>query len=403
MTARILVLVAAVCAVAAGCGGSGAVAVGPASSPPPPAIDSVATVSSSSGGGSTTSSGGSGTVTRMPVEVWFEHDGKLWPAKRTVKPTVAVLGAAVSSLLAGPTAAERSRGVTTAVPAATQLLGISLHRGVATVDLTSEFGVGSTADERMRLAQLVYTVTAYPSVRGLLLHLNGQAVSALSDGLTLPHPITRTSMGFPGLVPPITVVRPRPGARVQAPFTVSGIADVFEAGLNYQVLDASGHELSSGSMSASCGTGCPGMFSFTIPEIGVSSMQPGTIVISSAGASGQPGGGQQVRLPVELVPPFDVTTPRPGATLTNPARIAVRYPSTPRVLLRIFDARFHLLGRRVVSMTCTGPCPAGVTYTNHVHFSAAGLEQGYVVVSPVHPKADASGEVVEIPVTLNGG
>ena len=68
---------------------------------------------------------------------------------RTVKPTPAVLGAAVSGLLAGPTAVEAPSGVS-AVPAGTQLLGISLHRGVATVDLTSEFGVGYAARERLR-------------------------------------------------------------------------------------------------------------------------------------------------------------------------------------------------------------------------------------------------------------
>jgi hypothetical protein len=309
----------------------------------------------------------------------------------------------VSALLEGPTAGERSERITTAIPALTQLLGISLHDGVATVDVTSEFGVGSTATERFRLAQLVFTVTAYPTVHALRLHLNGEPVSALSDGLRLPDPITRASMGFGRLVPPITVAEPQPGARVRAPFTVSGIADVFEAGLTYRLLDAAGHELGSGSTSASCGTGCPGTFSFTIPEAGITYTQPGMLVISSAGGSGRPAGGEQVRLPLVLVPPFDVTSPRPGATLTNPALIAVRYPSTSRVLLRVFDAHFHLLGHRVVSMSCIGPCRPDVLYANHVHFSAAGLGRGYVVVSPANPNGDASDEVVEIPVTLNGG
>ncbi|HEY2868427.1 MAG TPA: Gmad2 immunoglobulin-like domain-containing protein [Gaiellales bacterium] len=394
MTVRILVLVAA-CSLAAGCGGSGAVAVGPQSSPARPPVVSVA--------GASTSVAAPQPSSGMAVEVWLERGGRLWPAQRMVEPTTAVLGASVSALLAGATAVERSERIASAVPPETQLLGISLHGGVATVDLTSEFGVGSTGTERLRLAQLVFTVTGYPSVHGLRLHLNGQPVSALSDGLRLPDPITRTSMGFAGLVPPITVARPQPGGRVRAPFTVSGVADVFEAGLTYRLLDASGHELGSGSTSASCGTGCPGTFSFSIPEIGVSYVQPGTLVISSAGASGRPEGGEHVRLPLVLVPPFDVTTPKPGATLTNPALIAVRGPSSARVLLRIFDAHFNLLGHRVVNMACSGPCTSDATYTNHVRFSAPGLEQGYVVVSPAHGKGDEAGQVVEIPVTLNGG
>jgi hypothetical protein len=291
------------------------------------------------------------------------------------------------------------------VPASTQLLGISLHRGVATVDVTSDFEAGGTgASERLRLAQLVYTVTQFPTVHGVTLRLDGTTVAALSDGLVLADPLTRSSMGFPDLAPPITVVSPAPGASVQAPFTVRGVADVFEAGLTFKLLDAAGHELSSGATSASCGTGCPGTFSFQIDELGVSSAQNGTLVISSANASGKPGGGQSVRLPLRLLPPYDVTSPKPGATLTSPALIAFRYPSTSRVLLRIYDAQLHLLGRRVVTAPCVGHChPTDAEYSTHIHFSVAGLQQGYVIVSPVHVNPATGGQVVEIPVTLNGG
>jgi hypothetical protein len=306
-----------------------------------------------------------------------------------------VVGAAVSGLLAGPTKADAAAGVRSAVPPGTQLLGISLHGGVATVDLTSEFEGGGAAGERLSLAQLVYSVTQFPTVHAVRLHLDGQPVTALADGLVLPDPINRTSMGFAGLVSPITVTNLRPGAAVRAPFTVSGIADVFEAALSYRLLDATGHELSAGASAASCGTGCAGRFSFSIPELGVSSDQTGTLVIT--------GGRQVLRLPLRLMPPFDVTSPRPGATLTSPAVIAFRYPIAGQVVLRIFDAHRHLLGRRVVSASCIGPCPKDVEYSNHVRFSVAGLQQGYVVISPLHPTPNATGQVVEIPVALNGG
>ncbi|MEP6640684.1 MAG: Gmad2 immunoglobulin-like domain-containing protein, partial [Gaiellales bacterium] len=371
MSLRILAL-GSVCVIAAGCGGTGAVDVGPASGQGPP-TGPAAIVSSSS---SSTASASTGTPSRMRVEVWLVRRGKLWPVERSVRPTPAVLGASVSALLDGPTTAEAATGVRSAVPAGTQLLGISLHGGIATVDVTSEFEGGSVAREKLSLAQLVYAVTQFPTVHGLRLHLDGQPVTAFTDGLVLPDPIVRTSMGFGALVPPITVTSPRPGASVRAPFTVSGIADVFEAGLTYRLLDASGNELGSGSSSASCGTGCPGTFSFQLPELGVSTIQQGTLVISGGDASGQPGGGQTLRLPLRLVPPFDVTSPRPGATLTSPAIIALRYPSATRVLLRVFDAHFHLLGRRVISADCIGPCPPNGEYSNHVHFSVAGLQRG---------------------------
>lgn len=401
MILRILALTCT-CVLATACGSSGATVVGSgqgASNDP----NAVAVISTSSGGGSASAPVTGHTPATMPVEVWMAHRGKLWPVERSVKFTPALIGAAVHGLLSGPSASDGRSGVQSAVPAGTQLLGISLHGGVATVDLTSDFQGPDVASQRLALAQLVYTVTGNPNVHGVTLHLDGAPVAAFADGLVLPDPIRRTSMGFAKLVSPITVVRPRPGATVRAPFTVSGVADVFEAGLTYKLLDASGHELGSGSSSASCGTGCPGTFSFQIPELGVSTIQRGTLVISSANASGKPGGGQTMRLPLVLMPPYDVTSPKPGATITSPVVVAIRYPSTSQVLLRIFDAKFHLIGRRVISADCIGPCPADTEYSNHVHFSVAGLQQGYVVVSPLHADPNASGQVIEIPVTLNGG
>ncbi len=228
-------------------------------------------------------------------------------------------------------------------------------------------------------------MTQFPSVRGVTLHLDGAPVTALADGLVVPDPIRRTSMGFPTLVPPITVTSPLPGTAVQAPFTVKGVADVFEAGLTYRLLDASGHELGSGASSASCGTGCSGTFSFQIPELQISHSQAGTLVISAANASGQPGGGPPYRLPLVLVPPFDVSSPLPGATLTSPARITFTHPIATPVVLKIYDAKFHVLTRRVVRASCGASCPPGYDYTTRVAFSVAGLQQGYVVLRPSTP------------------
>jgi Sporulation and spore germination/Immunoglobulin-like domain of bacterial spore germination len=382
-----IIALASACVLATGCGGSGAVDVGPAPGP----NGGPATVVPSSSTGVTAPT----TVpSRMRLEVWFERSGKLWPVVRSVRLTPAVVGAAVSRLLAGPTRAEAAEGVRSAVPPGTQLLGISLHGGVATVDVTSEFDGGTAARERLSLAQLVYSVTQYPTVHALRLHLDGQPVTAFADGLVLPDPIDRTSMGFAGLVSPITVTNLRPGAAVRAPFTVSGIADVFEAALSYRLLDAAGHQLSAGASAASCGTGCAGTFSFSIPELGVSSDQTGTLVIT--------GGGQVLRLPLRLTPAFDVTRPTAGATLSTPAVISFRQPVAARVVVRVLDSRLHLLGRRVVVAACYGRCRS-VLYTARVPFSVAGLQQGYVVISPLHPTPNATGQVVEIPVALNGG
>jgi hypothetical protein len=115
------------------------------------------------------------------------------------------------------------------------------------------------------------------------------------------------------------------------------------------------------------------------------------------------GGGQVLRLPLRLVPPFDVTRPVGGAPLNSPAVISFRQPTASQVLVRVFASPHKLLGRRVVVVSpCFGRCER-VPYTVRIPFSVAGLQQGYVVISPLHPVPNATGQVVEIPVALNGG
>ena len=52
-----------------------------------------------------------------------------------------------------------------AIPAGTRLLGLSIAGQIATVDLSSEFESGGGATSVLgRLAQVVYTLTQFPTV-----------------------------------------------------------------------------------------------------------------------------------------------------------------------------------------------------------------------------------------------
>src|SRR5215213_9970 len=120
----------AVALLLAGCGGEGQTAA-PATTvetaTAPPQIDTV-----------------SGTET-VPQDVtsfgvYFLREGKVAPAYRTVPQTEAVGTAALEALLAGPTADETSLGLTSTVPVGTELEGLDVKDGIATVDLSPEFG-----------------------------------------------------------------------------------------------------------------------------------------------------------------------------------------------------------------------------------------------------------------------
>ena len=179
--ASLVVVTGSVGFVLAGCGSQKAVSLGP----PPTESDGTAA------GSSTTT----GTLpTTLSFEVWFARGEQLVSEQRTHAATPRVATAAVEALLAGPTAAEHASGVSTAIPGGTRLLGISIKRGVATVDLTSEYqSGGGSLSMQVRLGQVVYTLTQFPTVKTVRFALDGAPVNVFSgEGIVLDHPVGRS-------------------------------------------------------------------------------------------------------------------------------------------------------------------------------------------------------------------
>lgn len=234
---------------------------------------------------------------RMTLNVWLEREpGKLWLTKRTVPRVPGVAAAAVRLLFAGPNAAEQAAGVTTAVPAGSRLRGISISNGTATIDVSRAFAAPAPARRiRMRLAELTFTATQFATVKRVRLEVAGVVVHAIA-GAPVPQPAVRAD--FLRRLPAILVSRPAIGARVPATVTVAGSADVFEAALTVRVINERGRLLARRHILASCGTGCRGRYSVSIPYT-VLRRQPGTIVIFDDGG-GPVAHPHVVRVPVRL-------------------------------------------------------------------------------------------------------
>ena len=137
-------------------------------------------------------------------EVWFSRGGRLVQALRVYRPTPRVATAALAALLTGPTRAERAAGTGTEIPQGTRLLGLSIANGVAGVDLTSDFEAGAGSRSlKLRLAQVVYTLTQFPSVDAVRFSLDGTPVNVVSgSGVVLDHPVGRDA--YRNLGPTIT-------------------------------------------------------------------------------------------------------------------------------------------------------------------------------------------------------
>lgn len=199
------------------------------------------------------------------VNVYYSRDEKICAASRTIPKTQEVGAGAMKELLKGPTAGEKAIGMVSNIPAGTTYLGLSIDDGIATVDLSKEYASGGgTLSMAMRLAEVVFTLTQFPTVKGVNFKLDGEPVEVFSgEGLILDHPVSRAD--YEELSPAILVESPTAGQAVQSPLRIYGTANVFEAVFRINVTDWDGLIVASQVVTASSGTGTRGTFDVTIP------------------------------------------------------------------------------------------------------------------------------------------
>jgi germination protein M len=234
------------------------------------------------------------------LQVYFLRDEKIGVGARRVPETPAVGAEAVRALLEGPSDEEGTAGLTTAIPSGTELLDLEISDGVATVDLSEEFASGGgSLSIQARVAQVVYTLTQFPTVRSVAFRLEGEPVEALGgEGLVLTEPVDRAD--FEDLTPQILVESPAVGETVGTPLRITGTANTFEATFMVALLDASGRELARDFVTATSGSGERGTFDKELP-FGAEVPFAGTVKVWEASA--QDGSEIHiVEIPVDVEP-----------------------------------------------------------------------------------------------------
>ena len=229
---RLLLPLVLLVAIAAGCGHSnrapsGAPATTTAAAPPPSAPSTASTSPTTPA-----------TAPTIAVRVYLVRDGRVAPVRRLVPDTPAVGQAALDALRAGPTAAERADGLSTAI-GLLRLRGLSIRSGEA--DLGALTHVSELAE-----AQIVYTLTQFPTVRKVRI---GDDVLERSD--------------LEDVTPVILVESPLPGETVSNPITVRGTSNTFEATMRVEVRRGS-RVLTAETVTASSGSGERGTYAATL-------------------------------------------------------------------------------------------------------------------------------------------
>jgi hypothetical protein len=231
------------------------------------------------------------------VLVYFLRGEELGTAERTLPKTVAVAGAAMEALVGGPNADEKAAGLGTAVPAGTRLLGISVDGAVATVDLSGEFASGGgSLSMTARVAQVVYTMTQFATIRAVEFMIDGERVAALGgEGVLVDDPQRRAD--WRSFEPTIFVERPGVGATLSSPFLVRGRATVFEATVSIDLLDADEQPLVETFATATMGA--PGRGAFGKRIAYATNDDTGWLVVYEASAK-DGSHLNEVRIPVSL-------------------------------------------------------------------------------------------------------
>jgi Sporulation and spore germination/Immunoglobulin-like domain of bacterial spore germination len=231
------------------------------------------------------------------LEVWYTSGETIYMMPFRAPKTPRIGAAALQALLSDP----EVEGVGSAIPRDTTFLGLRIEDGVAYADLSSEFeSGGGSLSQRLRVAQVVYTLTQFPTVKGVRFLLDGRPVDVIGgEGVIVDHPVTRRE--YRDLLPAILVRGPGFGDSVSNPVKVFGSANVFEANVTVEVLDAAGHVVGSTFTTATCGTGCRGTFSVEVAYDVPASMH-GTIVVHDDDAAGTGSPPHEVRIPVVLNP-----------------------------------------------------------------------------------------------------
>jgi hypothetical protein len=206
------------------------------------AIAAVPLLAAACGGSGTTTTTTAPTTTappeRMTVKAYFLRDGKVTPAHVRVERTEAVARAALTGLFDGP-----PPGFETAVPAAVGDFDVSIADGTARLTLPSSPELSVAAR-----AQIVYTLTQFPTVRRVRL---GDAEAT-------------TRADYEDETPIILVETPVAGDAVTSPVHVAGTANTFEANLQLRIVQ-NGRKLYEHFVTATSGSGQRGTFAWDIP------------------------------------------------------------------------------------------------------------------------------------------
>lgn len=231
------------------------------------------------------------SVDGTPVIAYFVWDEEVVAVRRYAQ-APAVAAGAIEALLLGPSGEEAAEGIASAIPAGTRLNGVTISDGVATVDFGDSFDDGGgTTSMSMRVAQVVFTLTQFDSVRAVTFEMDGRKLDVLGgEGILLEEPQTREM--WEDYSPAVLIEHPAWGDEVDGSeiVRVLGTANVFEAEFDIDVANEGGVLLTR-HLLATSGSGTRGSF---YTRLGLPDYSPGRAWIAAWYSSPKDGAREEL-------------------------------------------------------------------------------------------------------------
>ena len=150
------------------------------------------------------------------------------------------------------------------LPAPVEVVSVTRSDQIVTVDMNEAFldGAGGLLADMTMLNQLIYTASDGEEISEVVFTVGGQPVTAFgSEGLDLSGPVGRDA--FLDQLNSVNLDSAASGSG-DAGLTITGFANVFEATVSLEVVDADGNVVHEDFATATCGTGCWGAYEFMI-------------------------------------------------------------------------------------------------------------------------------------------
>lgn len=153
---------------------------------------------------STTTSATTPAVPKAMVLVYYVVGDRVHPVAREVTQPVTV-AKAITVLLAGPQEDEAVTGIRSAINPAAGILPRRIDPATFVVDVSADFVQGSTSEQVLGLAQIVFTATEIAGVTGVRFTLEGAPIEVPTpSGALTAEPVGRDAFATlaPVSVPP---------------------------------------------------------------------------------------------------------------------------------------------------------------------------------------------------------